>query len=348
MTQDTPAGDRAGDTEGQRGTPERRAKQDRTARLLNTVSILQGYGEAGVTPDEIAARTGVARRTVYRDLNAIEGELQLSVWSRSGHWGVNDENWLPPLKLTLPEAMAVFLSARLVGRFMDRNDPHLASAFTKLERAVGNRALAAAIERSVREMAARPLDAASARALEDLTHAWAARREVAFDYAPALYGDVERPVERRHVRPYLLEPSLATRALYLIGHDVDRNAIRTFKVERISNLALLPQVFGEPEADVLERLRGAWDIIADQAATEVVLRFAPTVAARVMEATWHPTQELDELDDGSLEWRAVVSGTVEIKLWILSWGSDVEVLAPAVLRDEVAATLRTAAARYED
>jgi proteasome accessory factor B len=41
-----------------------------------------------------------------------------------------------------------------------------------------------------------------------------------------------------------------------------------------------------------------------------------------------------------------VSGTVEIKLWILSWGSDVEVLAPAALRAEVAETLRTAAAQY--
>jgi len=124
--------------------PERRAKQDRTARLLNTVSILQGYGEAGVTPDEIAARTGVARRTVYRDLNAIEGELQLSVWSKGGRWGVNDENWLPPLKLTLAEAMAMFLSARLVGRYMTRNDHHLASAFTKLQPEVGQPALAAA------------------------------------------------------------------------------------------------------------------------------------------------------------------------------------------------------------
>jgi predicted DNA-binding transcriptional regulator YafY len=324
---------------------EDRAKQDRTARLLNTVAILQQCGDAGATPNDIAARNGVSRRTAYRDLKAIERELHLSVWAKDGRWGVNDENWLPPLRLTLPEAMAVFLSARLMTRFMDRHDPHLASAFTKLERALPP-ALAYAVERTVQEMSARPLDAASARALEDLTHAWAARREVQFDYAPGLYGVVERPRERRHVRPYLLEPSLATRALYLIGHDVDRNAMRTFKVERISSLAVLPQGFDAPEADVVERLRAAWDIIADQPPTEVALRFAPAVAARVMEATWHPTQELDELEDGSLEWRAVVSGTVEIKLWILSWGSDVEVIGPAALRDEVAATLRRAADQY--
>jgi predicted DNA-binding transcriptional regulator YafY len=52
--------------------------------------------------------------------------------------------------------------------------------------------------------------------------------------------------------------------------------------------------------------------------------------------------------DGSLRWRATVSGTIEIRLWILSWGDDVEVLEPASLRDDVAATLQRALTRYED
>jgi len=323
---------------------DERAKQDRTARLLNTVHILQGYGEGGVTPDEIAHRTGVSRRTAYRDLKAIERELRLSVWSKDGHWGMNDENWLPPLRLTLPEAMAVFLAARLVSRFLDRNDPHLASAFTKLEQAAP--VLGAHIERTVQDMSDRPLDAAYTRAVEQLTRAWAERRPVRFDYLPAQYGDTERPGRRAHVHPYLLEPSLATRALYLIGWDVDRGAMRTFKVERIDNLTIAPETFAAPEEDVVRQLRLAWDIIADQPATEVVLRFAPTVAVRVSEATWHPSQEIDELPDGWLEWRGTVSGTIEIKLWILSWGDDVEVIAPAGLRADVAATHRRAAVRY--
>ena len=77
-----------------------------------------------------------------------------------------------------------------------------------------------------------------------------------------------------------------------------------------------------------------------------MLRFAPGVAARVREATWHPTQTVETEPDGSLRWRATVSGTIEIRLWILSWGDDVEVLAPAALRDDVAATHRRAAEKY--
>ena len=90
----------------------------------------------------------------------------------------------------------------------------------------------------------------------------------------------------------------------------------------------------------------AWDIIADQEPVDVVLRFAAKVASRVREARWHPSESVAEEADGSLTWRATVAGPIEIRLWILSWGDDVEVLEPASLRDDVAATHRRAADHY--
>ncbi len=106
------------------------------------------------------------------------------------------------------------------------------------------------------------------------------------------------------------------------------------------------RTFEPPEPGSLETsLRRAWDIIADQPPTDVVLRFRPGVATRVLEATWHPTQRTELEVDGSLVWHATVAGTIEIRLWILSWGDDVEVVGPASLRDDVADTLRRAAPR---
>ena len=86
--------------------------------------------------------------------------------------------------------------------------------------------------------------------------------------------------------------------------------------------------------------------IADQAVVEVILRFDRSVASRVAETTWHPTQSVTKNPDGSLTWRARVSGTLEIRPWILGWGADVEVVAPEALRAEVAEIVRAAAARY--
>ena len=126
-------------------------------------------------------------------------------------------------------------------------------------------------------------------------------------------------------------------------------ALRTFKVERIRTAALTPRSFEPPDpAATTSALRPAWDIIADQAPVEVVLRFAARVASRVLEATWHASQAVATEADGTLRWSATVSGTIEIRLWILSWGDEVEVLAPPSLREDVAATLRRAVGRYGD
>jgi predicted DNA-binding transcriptional regulator YafY len=320
-------------------------KRDRLARLLTVLRVLHAHGDAGVTPKEIARRTGMAVRTVYRDLNALQNEMQVPLWSEGGRWGVQPGAFLPALRLTLEEAMAVFLAARLMTRYTDRFDPSLASAFSKLEEGLPD-AMHSHVERTLDEMARRRADEAYNRRVADLTRAWAEQRTVRFQYAPAGY-DGDREVEWREVRPYLLEPSLETHALYLIGFDEGRGALRTFKVDRILDLALTPRRFEAPaEAELVAALRPAWDIIWDQPVTEVALRFSPSVAARVQEAVWHPSQVVAELPDGSLDWRASVAGTVEIRLWILSWGEDVEVVSPAALRDDVAASHARAAARY--
>ncbi|HEX5826509.1 MAG TPA: WYL domain-containing protein [Candidatus Limnocylindrales bacterium] len=323
-------------------------KRDRLARLLSVLRVLQAHGDAGISPGEIARRTGMSKRSIYRDLKALENEMQVPLWSDKGRWGVQPGAFLPPLRLTLQEAMAVFLSARLVTRYADKYEPALSSAFEKLGEALPD-ALRLHIERTLDDLAQRRVDPEFNRHVEDLTKAWAERRVVRFRYRPAGYDGASPEPRDAEVEPYLLEPSLATHALYLIGLDRTKGAIRTFKVERIIDLAVTPQRFDAPEAGGLATtLRRAWDIIADQPPTDVVLRFTPAVAARVQEATWHPSQEVDTRPDGSLEWRARVAGTIEIRLWILSWGDDVEVLEPASLRADVAATLARAAARYGD
>ena len=43
----------------------------------------------------------MSKRTVYRDLRALESELEFPVWSEGGRWGVEPGAFLPPLKLTL-------------------------------------------------------------------------------------------------------------------------------------------------------------------------------------------------------------------------------------------------------
>ena len=319
------------------------SKRDRLARMTRILSLLNAHPD-GMKPAEIGRRVDSSTRTVYRDLRAIEGELGMPLWSEAGRWGVDADAFLPPLKLTRSEAMAVVLSARLMIRYADKYDPDLASAFEKLA-GVLPPALREHVDRTLDDLSRRPTDEGFNRHVRLLTQAWSERRVVTLDYAPAPYGPDAAPRAAR-VRPYLIEPSLQTHALYLVGWDETRNGMRTFKIERIRDVALTPESFPAPDAEIDGMFERAWDIIADQEPVAVVLRFSAAVASRVREARWHPTEHVAEEPDGSLTWTATVAGPIEIRLWILSWGDSVEVVGPASLRDDVAATHARAAAAY--
>src|SRR6185503_4686522 len=154
-------------------------------------------------------------------------------------------------------------SARLMVRYADTYDPDLAASFEKLA-AILPPALREHVDRTLDDLSKRATDETFSRNVHLLTQAWAERRIVSFDYAPAPYAPEAAPRSAR-VRPYLIEPSLSTHALYLVGWDETRDAIRTFKIERMRDVSLTPDPFPPPESGLIEAMFGrAWDIIADQ------------------------------------------------------------------------------------
>ena len=320
------------------------AKRDRLARFYKVLRYLAAHPE-GATVDAVAGFVAMSRRTVYRDLVALEGEIGIPLWSEGGKWGIVEGAFLPPLRLTLDEAVAFFLAARLTAQFADRYDPDTGAAFQKLAEILPP-VVARHLERTVDVLAARPLDERATRHLRLLSRAWAERRVVELTYDAATYSP-GRPPRRSRVHPYLLEASATTRAIYVIGFDESREAVRTFKLQRILELSLAVETFEPPDpAVVQDGLGRAWGVITDQEEVGVELHFDAAVASRVAETTWHPTEQVTREADGSLTWRARVPGTLEIRRWILEWGAQVEVIEPPELREEVANIYRAAAAKY--
>ncbi len=319
-------------------------KWDRAARYLKIATILHAHPE-GIGAQALADQIGVSKRTVYRDLDAMQLDADLPIWGESGRFGLEAGAFLPPLNLTLHEAMTLFLAARVLAKTSDEHDTELIGAFVKLA-AILPPVLAEHIQGTVDALASTPRNERFTRVFRVLTEAWAGRRVVVIDYESGVY-DAVRSARRTRVRPYLIEPSALTHALYLIGLDEERGGRRTFKVERIASASLTRDTF-EPEpgsAPALE-LRRAWDVIVYQEPVDVVVRFSPAVAERVAETRWHPTQQLERGSDGWLTWRGRVAGTLEVRIWILGWGAEAEVLEPAELRDRVASELRAATERY--
>ena len=74
---------------------------------------------------------------------------------------------------------------------------------------------------------------------------------------------------------------------------------------------------------------------SDAPVTEVRIRFSAEAARYITEHRWHHSQQLEEQPDGSVIVRLELADLTEVKSWVLSFGSQAEVLAPEILRTAI-------------
>jgi len=315
--------------------PEGRVKTDRTARLIKVMFILHENPQ-GLRVVDIAGRCGVTVRTTYRDLDALQSLLSVPIWEKGTKRGILEDYFLPPIHLSLPEAMTIFLAARLMARFANRYDPNIASTFMKLN-AVVPVPLRDQIRRTMDWMEEQRKDEMHLRILATLAEAWVNQRTVRIRYQALL----DEEATERSIDPYFIEPAAAGHSSYVIGYCHRTNEIRTFKIERIRAIEMTSEHYAiPPDFDANSYLASAWGIVADGELQTVKLRFDRQVARLLEEVTWHPSQVTERQPDGSVIVTLRVLITVELRSWILGWGEKVEVLEPEELREEIAETAR--------
>lgn len=313
--------------------------QSKTARLRRIEHRLYNAPQ-GLRVVELAEYCGVDRRTIYRDLITLH-EMGVPVWEHEGRYGIDRDSYLSTVRLNLNEAIALFFAARLLAHHSDEQNPHVVSALDKLAASLPDATISSHISRAAEAIGARPVRAAYVRVLETITRAWADRRSVLISYRAA-----SGELTERKICPYFLEVARREPGSYVIAYDQLRTALRTFKIERIVTAELLDETYSiPPDYDPYEQLASSWSVM-DEAEVEVHLRFAAEVAPRVRETLWHRSQRLLDGADGSCELIMRVNGIREVRNWVMSWGSAVEVLAPDALRDEVFEHARQMVERY--
>ena len=84
-----------------------------------------------------------------------------------------------------------------------------------------------------------------------------------------------------------------------------------------------------------ERYLGdAWGILRGDLVTVRVV-FARGLAPYIRERLWHPSQKVRDLADGRVEMTLIVADTLEVRRWILGFGVEAEVVAPARMKEEL-------------
>lgn len=283
---------------------------------------------------DIAEKFGVDVRTIYRDLDALQNELGVPISEEGSRRGIAEGYHLPPVRFSLPEALNIFLSARLMLSYAQRYDPNMEATFFKLNAVIPS-PLKEQIQKTMDWMHTLPRDERYLRTLAELARAWAEQRRVVITYRAY---DAEKAIERT-IEPYFIEPAATGHASYVVAYCHYAGAIRNFRIGRIESLRVTDETYTIPADFDANRYFGpAWSVSVEGEVKTVRLRFARGVARLVEETIWHPSQVLERRKDGSLITTLQVMDTIELFRWILSWGKDVEVLEPPEIREAVMET----------
>ena len=310
-------------------------------RLITLILLLQRRPRQKAA--DLAEELGVSVRTVHRYVDMLN-DMGIPIYSERGPYGgfsLVRGYKMPPLIFTPEEAVAICLGTGLVEEIWGQLYRDAArGAMAKLENVLpdeqrdevtwARRTLVATGMHRANQARLAPL-------LEKLRRAARQGRRVRIAYR----SRSRREPSVRDIDPYALVHRWGW--WYAIGHCHLRDAMRTFRVDRIRELTLLEQDFDVPSGFDVQEYLADEDWL--QPSVQVRMRFSPDAAPEALDdrAMW---DQIDEQPDGSivvtfgassLDWAA------RVVLWR---GPQVEVLEPEELRRWVAEWARAIASRY--
>lgn len=264
-------------------------------RLITLIMLLQR--QPNQTAAQLAQALDVSPRTVQRYIAMLD-EMGIPVYGERGPGGgyaLVRGYKLPPLVFTPEEAVALFLGASMLEQVWGRLYQAAArGALAKLDNLLPDeqRREVAWAQSALRTVTASWADPGEALpSLELLRDAIRQRRRVRMRYR----GTGQPALTEREVDPYTLVHSWGWH--YCIGYCHLRQAIRSFRLDRMSDVAVLGQSFAE---DVDFDLQAY--IKADpwfQGTVRAQLRFGPEAAQFALDyrAIW---KQYEEQPDGAV------------------------------------------------
>lgn len=160
------------------------------------------------------------------------------------------------------------------------------------------------------------------------------------------YEGVDGNATERKICPYGLYQYDG--AMYFVGLCQLRNDIRQFKLSRIKDYKCLDEKFEKYSEFNLEKyLENTFGIYKD-GEIELELKIFYPYAQIIKEKQWAKNEEVEDYkEDDYIIYRAKMHGETEIKSWILSMGSNVEILKPIGFKEKIKKELKKTLELYK-
>jgi predicted DNA-binding transcriptional regulator YafY len=305
-------------------------------RFLKIDEYLRSRGRH--TADSLGLLLEVSERTIREDIKFMRDRFDAPIESTKARgYYYTDLDWrLPTVPLTQGELFALTLGARMLGAYAG-------SAYAaELKGAIGRLAerLPEQVYVDLQQLARENvlirvggelnLDADVWQVLEQ-----ACQRK---NRVWMRYGTPGKDISSREIDPYVLH--FSRNNPYVTGWCHLRGAVRWFRVDRIVEVELRSETFEvDSTFDRDAHFAHAFQHEVGGVPQEMAIWFDVRTAPYIRERKWHPTQMIENHEDGSLTLRFVVRGLNEVKRWVLYYGAGAKVLDPpelvAMMRQEL-------------
>lgn len=119
---------------------------------------------------------------------------------------------------------------------------------------------------------------------------------------------------------------------YLIAWCDHSQGMRTFSLPNIAEIHLLEESYQkDPQFDLKNHAQRSFGVFQEEP-YKVVWRFSPAVANAVHEYQFHPSQKIENQEDGSVIVTFTAGGWKEMCWYLMTWEGEAEILEPAHLR----------------
>jgi predicted DNA-binding transcriptional regulator YafY len=330
-------------------------RNQQVTRIYAVLALLETHPE-GLQAKELWSNLElqghkVSKRTVYRDLEALEaagfpvvrqGEGSAELWKIDSGAKVGRY-----LTLSARELLGLYFARGLFSPLRGSSIyPDLEAVFEKLEKYLGTTARAH-LEEISKEISFQPKVYESQNLSNEVVET--VRAAITEGHVlKCVYWSAHRGVSGvRRLGPHSMLYSKG--ALYLIAEDLESSEIKLFALSRLSSPELCDEAYSAPQVDPSEWLSNSIGVFrtAGSEPVQVKIRFSGELAPYIQDRIWHPTQRLAAVDGGAIELELRVSITPELVRWITGFGSAAVVMKPEELKSEVRAELEAALERYD-
>lgn len=313
-------------------------------KVLDAVNLLSQ--PAGTTISSLCENLDIDKRQAYRVIETLQFDWKLVIEKDKSIPGGEVRYYLNKeyckrlldmkvldLNLSLSEIIALYFLKDHLRLYKGTDiEAHIERAFAKLDvfvpEGLGDKlekvkSLLIADKKFVKDYSEKD------EIIDSLTSAIMQQKTCSVEY----HSFIDDQVKTFHIDPLTFLESKG--GMYLFVRLTKYDDIRLLAVERIKNLSATRDDYKYPdEFDPEALLESAFGLIYDDPIT-VKIKFSASQARYIQERQWAKDQKIEKQKDGSIILSMNTSGWFEVKRWLLSYGADAELLAPAEKREEL-------------